>query len=156
MQRRGIAVLVDRHQRAPVAILAHDVGLRRKAVADMRNIAHVKRGTVDGLNRQVIQLRDGLRRSVHLDVVFQRADFYGAAGQDQVLRVNGIDNVIGREPIGLELRQIQIDLDLGKSCRHKDKAWLLLVRSPESYAGSSDPDRTVAARPTSYCSARVG
>src|SRR5271154_1019928 len=73
LQRRRVAVLINRHQRAPVPILAHDVGLGREAVANVGNIAHVKRGSVAGLNRKVVQFRDGLRRSIHLYAVFQRA-----------------------------------------------------------------------------------
>ena len=65
-----------------------------------------------GLHRQVVQFRDGLRRSVHLHVVFQRPDLDGAGGKNQVLRVDGINDVIRRKPIGLQFRQIQIHLDL--------------------------------------------
>ncbi len=60
-QRRALADLVDRHQHAAHAVLAHDVGLRRKAIAHMRHVAHVNRRAVDRLDRQVVQLGDRAR-----------------------------------------------------------------------------------------------
>ncbi len=112
LQRGGLAVLVNRHQSAAVAVLAHDVGLRRKAVADVGHVAHVERGAVAGLHRQIVQLGDGLRRAVHLHVVFQRAELDGSGGKNQILRIDGVDDVDRGKVVGLQLRQVQIHLDL--------------------------------------------
>ena len=49
VERGGGAGLVDAHQRAALAVGAHDVGLRREAVADVRDVAHVDRRAVDVL-----------------------------------------------------------------------------------------------------------
>src|SRR5579863_2893380 len=108
----SVAVFVNRHQRAAVTILAHDIGLRREAIADVSDIAHVESGTVRGFYRQIIQLRDGLRRAVHLNVVFERTELDGTGGKDQVLRIDRIHNVGRREPVRLQLRQVEIDLNL--------------------------------------------
>ncbi len=106
------ARLVDRHQRAAHAILAHDVGLRRKTVANVGHIAQVNRRAIHRLHRQIVQLRDGLRTAVHLDLVFQRSDLGRPAGSNQVLRVDGVDDVGGRKPVGLQPRQVEINLHL--------------------------------------------
>jgi hypothetical protein len=55
---------------------------------------------------------DGLRTAVQGDVVFQRTDFRRSRRQDQVLGADGVDHVAGRQPEGLELGNIDIDLDL--------------------------------------------
>ena len=62
-----------RHQHAALAIGQHDVGLRRKSVADMRDIAHVNRRAIYSFYRQIVQARHGLRAAVHLHHVFQRS-----------------------------------------------------------------------------------
>ena len=106
------ADFVDRHQGAAHAILAHDVGLRRKAVADVGHVAHVDGRAVHRLDRQIVQFRDGLRTAVHLDLIFQRPYLGGAAGGNQILRVDGINNVGGRKTVGLQPRQVEVNLDL--------------------------------------------
>ena len=109
---RGAADLVHRHQRAANTILAHHVRLRSKAIADVRDIAHVDGGAVYGFHRQIVQLSNGLRRAVHLDLIFQRADLGRARRRNQVLRVESADDVVRRQSIGLQAGNIEIDLDL--------------------------------------------
>ena len=43
VERRGVAGLLDDHQRRALAVHAHDVGLRRVPVADVRDVADVDR-----------------------------------------------------------------------------------------------------------------
>ena len=112
VERGGIAVFVDRHQHASVAVVANDVGLRSEGVADVSNVAHVQCGAVEGFHRKVVEFRDGLRSSVHLDAVLELAHLDGAGGQNNVLRVDGVDDVVGLEAKGLELGQVEIDLNL--------------------------------------------
>ncbi len=112
LERGRGADLVDGHQGAAHPVLTHNIGLRRKAVADVGHIAHINGRAIHRLDRQIVQIRDGLRTAVHLDLIFQRPDLGSAARSDQVLRVNGIDNVVGRKSVGLEPRQIEINLDL--------------------------------------------
>src|ERR1019366_4468367 len=111
-KRGRSADLVDRHQRATDPVLAHNVGLRRKAVANVGDVTQVNRRAVHRLDRQVVQIGDGLRTAVHLDLIFQRPDLGRAAGSNQVLRVNGVDDVGGREPVGLQPWQVEVNLDL--------------------------------------------
>src|SRR6202043_3840840 len=83
-----------------------------KTIAYVRDIAHVKSGTIAGFNRQIIQLRNGLRCSVHLDVVFQRTKFDRPGWENKILGVDRIHNVRRSEPVSLKLRQVQIHLNL--------------------------------------------
>ena len=50
--------------------------------------------------------------AVGLDLVLERSDLGGARGQDQILRRDGVDDIGGREALGLQRLQIQIDLHL--------------------------------------------
>ena len=138
LQRGGLAVLVDRHQAAAVAVLPHNVGLRRKAVADMRHVAHVERGAVDGLHRHVVQPGDGAPAAVHLHVVFQRAQFDGSGGKNQVLRIDGVDDVEGRKIVGLQLRQVEVHLDL------PDLSAVRVGRGAARDGGQEVPQKTFA------------
>src|SRR5471032_2027047 len=111
-QRRRTAGLFHREQRGALAVAAHDVGLRRIAVAHLRDVPYIHHTTFDSLDRQVVERRDAVRAAVHLDVVFASADLGGATGQDQVLRVDGIDHVAGRQAFGLQRAWIDVDHDL--------------------------------------------
>jgi len=53
VQRGRAAVLQHRQQHAALAVLAHDVGLRREAVAHERDVADGRRYAVGGAHRQV-------------------------------------------------------------------------------------------------------
>ena len=112
LQGGGVAVLQHRHDCPADAVLPHDVGLRRKPVAHVGHVAYIDGGAVHGLHRQLVQLGDGLRRAVHLDLVFQRPDLRRARGQDQILRVDRIDHIDRRKPVGLQAGHVEIDLDL--------------------------------------------
>ena len=64
------------------------------------------------LTGKIVQLRDGLRIAVHLDLVFQRSNLGGPRGKNQVLRAERIHDVVGGKSVGLKSREVQIDLDL--------------------------------------------
>ena len=74
VERRGRAVLDHRQQRRTLAVDPDDVGLRRRAVAHVGDVADVDRRAVDGLDRQVVQLVDRVGAAVEPDVVFDAAD----------------------------------------------------------------------------------
>ena len=59
-----------------------DVGLRREAVAHVANVVDIDGGAVDGLDRQVVELRDGSGRAVGLYLVVDVAHLHVAGGQD--------------------------------------------------------------------------
>ena len=78
-----------------MAVRKNRIGLRGKAVADMSNIPHVNRRAIDGLNGKVVQFVHRSGTSIHLDGVLERAELCGAGWQNEVLRVDGIDDVHG-------------------------------------------------------------
>ena len=86
VERRGRAVLQDRHQHRARAVDVDDVGLRRVAVAHVRDVADIDRRAVDDLDRQVAEIVDRARRVVELHRVFELADLLRADRRDQVLR----------------------------------------------------------------------
>src|ERR1019366_367077 len=94
IKRGGIARFQHRHQRSPLPIHVNDIRLRRVAVADMRDIANIDRIGADGFNRQIIQFLDGLGTTVEVHVVFERADFYRAGGQNQVLSSDRVHHIV--------------------------------------------------------------
>src|SRR5437763_12986961 len=49
------------HEHAALPVGQNDVGLWRKAVAHVSDVFHVNRRAVHGLDRQIVQLLDGLR-----------------------------------------------------------------------------------------------
>ena len=112
VQRGSVAGFQDGHQRRALAIDADDVGLRRKAVADVGDVMNVDGGGADGLDGQVVQFSNGLRRAVHIHFVFEGADFGGAGGKNQVLEANSVDDVVGRKAFRLQRRGIEVHLNL--------------------------------------------
>jgi hypothetical protein len=93
--------LINAHQHTALAVGQDNVGLRRKAIADMRDILQINGCAVDGFYRQVVELRYGLWTSVHFDVVFERAKLDGASGENEVLRADGVHDIDRREALGL-------------------------------------------------------
>ena len=77
----------------------------------MRDVTQVTGGSVDGFDRQTVQLGDGVRRAIHLDREFGLANFGRARRQGQVLGVDGGNDVIGCQAIGLQRGRVQIDGD---------------------------------------------
>ena len=51
-------------------------------------------------------------RAVGFDLVFEGAHLRRAGGQDQVLVADGVDHIAGRQPLGLQRVQVQVDLHL--------------------------------------------
>src|SRR4029434_639031 len=85
VERRRVPGLLYGEQNRSLAIHARDVGLRWIPVANVGDVANVDSVGADRLDRQIVQLCNGLGTGVHVDVIFQRADLGGARGQDQVL-----------------------------------------------------------------------
>ena len=96
VQRGSIAGFQDGHEGGALAVDAHDVGLRRKAVAHVGDVVNVDGGGPHGFDGKVIQFWHGLRRTVHIHFIFERADFRGAGRKNQVLEINGGHDVIRR------------------------------------------------------------
>ena len=129
VQRRRAAVLQHRQQHAALAVLAHDVGLRREAVAHEGDVADGGRRAVDGAHRQVVERGDGVGRAVHLHRVFGRSELGGARRQDQVLQVDRVDDVRRRQPARLQRVGVEVD---------RDQLVLAAVRERDRDAGDVD------------------
>ena len=84
----------------------------RIAVADVGHVADIDDGAVDGFDGQVVQVVDDGRRGIGFDGVFEAVDLHGAGRHDDVLRGDGVDDIDGRKPLGLEGLQIEVDLNL--------------------------------------------
>ena len=108
IERGGASGLVRGHQHSALPVRADDVGLRRKTVADMGYFAHVDRCAVHAPDRQIVQARDGLRAAVHFHRVLQGPHFRRARGENQVLRVDRIHDVIRRKTLGLQCLRVDI------------------------------------------------
>ena len=111
-QGRCIAGLEHGDEHAAVAVLAHHVGLECIAAADRGHVADIDNRAIDLLDRQHAKLVDGVRCGVGADVVFHRADLRGSGRQDHVLRVQGGQQVAGRNALGLHKVLVHVDADL--------------------------------------------
>ena len=112
VEGRGGADLQHRHQYALAAIRLHDIGLRRRTVVDMGDIAHEDHHAVDHFNRQIIEIFDGFWRIVEVDRVFVGTDLFGADRRDQVLPREGAADVGRREAVGAQRILVEVDLHL--------------------------------------------
>ena len=109
VERRGRAVLQDVHQHRALTVVAHDVRLRLEAVVHLRDIAHVDGPGARRADREVVQLGDGLRTAVQSDVVFELTDLRGTRGQDEVLRIDGVDHIERCQALRLQRPRIDVD-----------------------------------------------
>ncbi|OIQ68485.1 hypothetical protein GALL_499220 [mine drainage metagenome] len=112
VERRRRSGLEDGHQHRARAIDADDVGLRRRSLVDMGNVMHVDDRVVDFLDRQFVDLVEQGGTGVEGHVPVELADLLVAGRQDQVLRRNGVDDVLGRDAVRLHRLLIEIDLHL--------------------------------------------
>ena len=59
VEGRGGADLQHRHQHALAAVQLHDIGLRRRAVMDIGDVAHEDDDAVDHFDRQIVEIFNG-------------------------------------------------------------------------------------------------
>ena len=112
VQRGGRAGFHHAHHDGAFAVNAHNIGLRRVAVAHVGYVADIDHSAVHRLDGQIVQVVDHLRSGVGLDGVFEAVDLHRAGWHDQVLRRDGIDHIGGRESLGLERVQVKVHLNL--------------------------------------------
>ena len=103
--------LIHAHEHAALPVGANDIGLRRKAVADVGDLAHVDGGAVHGFYRQVVQFLHGLGSAVEFHDVLDGAHLHRAGGQQKILRVDGVDDVVRGKPFGLERLRVEVHGD---------------------------------------------
>ena len=92
-----------------MAILTHDVGLRGKAVTDIRNVAKINSGISNDPDREVVKLGNRFRTGVEANVVLERTHFCGTRGRNQVFLLYRIENILRRQSFGLHQPFVQID-----------------------------------------------
>ncbi len=112
IERGGLAGLQHGHQRGAPALQPRNVGLGRRAVAHVRDIAHEDHGAVGARDRQVVHLLDLLGTGIDADVVFEVADLLRAGRQDEILRGDRRDDIRSRQSLGAQRLRIQVDLHL--------------------------------------------
>ena len=123
VERRGAAGLEHAHQHATVAVAAHDVGLRRVAVAHVRHVAHIDDAAVAGRDRQVVELGDRLGIGVDGDEVLAVADLLRTGRQDRVLGVEGVGDVVAGQALGAQPVAGPGPPGSGAAGRRKGRAW---------------------------------
>ena len=95
-----------------MAILAHDVGLHLKSVADAGDIAQIDRGAVDLFERNIRQRFHSARRAVGPDIVLRLADLDRARGHDYALQRQCVQHIAGSDAFGLHRGLVHINRDL--------------------------------------------
>ena len=111
VDRRGASVLEHAEQRSLLAIQLHDIGLRRVAVADLCDVADEDGRTVGLLDRKIVELVQEAGAAVEQHIVFAVANLDRARGKDDILRVDGVADLGGRDVERLALLEIEIDRD---------------------------------------------
>ena len=104
----GAAGLVHAHEYAALAVGPNDIRLWGKTVANVRDFFHVDRGAIRGFDGEVVQLLNALRTAVHLDRIFESAELRRAGGQNQILLVDGVNDVHGRETLCLQRLGVEV------------------------------------------------
>src|ERR1700733_10490803 len=93
---RGLgADLENGHQNALAPVELDDIGLRRRTIMDVGNVAHEHDRAVDDFHRQIVEIRHRLRRIIEIDGEFVGADFLGADRIDLVLQGERLADVNG-------------------------------------------------------------
>src|SRR5665213_2806046 len=108
-ESRGLAVPGDGNQNAAGSVGAHDVVLDRIAVVDLRHVLHVDCGAVHRFDRQIVQIVEQDRAAVYPDLILGLGELGGSGGQNQVLQVQGVGDVDGRELPRVEFVGIEVD-----------------------------------------------
>ena len=119
VERGSGAGLIDGEQRAPHAFVADNILLWLVTVPHLRDVPDADERAVDSLDGEVAYLCHFLGGHIEIDGVFRAADFGGAAGQDQVLSVEGVDHIHRRQVLRLEGGQVEV---------HRHDAGLAAVR----------------------------
>src|SRR5262249_30329432 len=98
-QGAGVGVLEDDDVARPLAVDVDDVLLHRVSVTDVRHVTEQHRGPVHHLDRDGVELVDGRRAGVELDVVLGGPDLGSAGGDDDVRLEQRLHHVVGGEAL---------------------------------------------------------
>ena len=78
----------------------------------MANVANVNGGHVGLFDRKTVEGVGRGRQAIEAHHEFVGTDFGDAGGDDEALRIDGADHVVGREPLRVERLEVDIDHDL--------------------------------------------
>jgi hypothetical protein len=120
----SVARLLNAEQHAALPILTNNVLLHRVAIADMSDVMDINGGAVHTLDGHIVQLFNRDRRTVQANIVFGSANLRGARRQDDVLRIDCIHHIRGREPLCHKLLGIDIHHNLPNltAIRYRDSS----------------------------------
>jgi hypothetical protein len=76
------------------------------------DVPHVDDGAVNGLDRQIVEGGDVGRRCVQIDRVLEGADLLGAHRGNEILDRQGVDDVVRRNPVGVQRLLVEVGLNL--------------------------------------------
>src|ERR1017187_8519623 len=107
-----LAVSHHRQQRAARTVGAHDAGLHRIAVPDLRHVFEVDRGAIDHAQWHEVQFFHESRAGIDLNLIVLVADLGGSGPEDEVLIAQGGRDVGGGQSLGGHLYGVEIDHDL--------------------------------------------
>src|SRR6201987_917087 len=109
---RGIAVLDDREQDRTPSVVAHDVLLDQPTVVNLTDVPDEDSCTVNPLDRNIVEVIDRRRRGVGANDILRIAELCRARRQRQALRIDRIDDVETRQPLGQQFHGIDMAYDL--------------------------------------------
>ena len=94
------------------AIHMHNIGLRRKTVPHLGNIAQGHNNAVANGERQLGKLRHGGRAGIDGDIIFALANACHTGRHNHIGALQGGDNIAGRNALGRHLRRVDINNNL--------------------------------------------
>src|SRR6202043_4279518 len=89
-----------------------DIGLRRRAVMRIGDVANMNDCAVDLLQRKVVNVIQQGGTCIEIDVPFELTDFLGPSRKNQILRGDRVDDIVGRYIVRLHRPMIEGDLRL--------------------------------------------
>ncbi len=84
----------------------------RIAIPDVSDVVNVDGVVRYGFNRKVIEFLDRSGAGVESNIIFELTDLRGSNRKNQILIVDGVYDVHGRESLGLHQRRLEIHHDL--------------------------------------------
>src|SRR4029077_10107599 len=112
IEGRSVAVLDDAEQDGTLAILADDVLLHRRTVANLADVLDEDSRAVGELDGNIVELVDRARRGIGAHGVLRVGDLHLARRQRQVLRIDRIHHIKRGQPACEQLVRVNIDHDL--------------------------------------------
>src|SRR5271154_280906 len=111
-QCRSVTVLDYAEENRSPTVLSHDVLLYQPAVVNLADVLYEYGCPVRHLDRNIVEIIDGRGGRVGLNRILLVTNFCGAGGKRQILSIDRIHYVKRGQPLGEQLRRIEINHDL--------------------------------------------